>query len=454
MTAQELCQELVRLFAGRQLYLVGGSLRDQLLGREGKDLDFATDARPEETRERVAKWADAVWVVGEKFGTVGLSKRGLKAEITTLRAERYDGVSRKPEVSFGLDIVEDLSRRDFTINAIARDLHRGELLDPFGGRQDLEAGIARFVGDPQARIAEDPLRMLRAVRFCAQLGFELDPAGTVAIAQAAGELARISWERIRDELDGILLSPRPANGVRLMIDLGLARHVLPELLTLRLPEPARYHLKEVLEHTLDALEFTPADKLLRYAALLHDIAKPETYSSDESGLHFYGHEKIGAERARAILTRLRQPAAFVEDVSRLVSNHLRVPSYRSEWSLSAVRRLMFDLGDQLQAAIALAQADVRASDPADYPEFQARLRELQARIREVGDAVELARMKPLLNGQEVMALLGMGPGPKVGEVLQFLLGQQIEGRITTREQAEQAVRRRFGEGHQAADERG
>jgi len=444
MTIDELARELARAFAGRQLFLVGGSLRDRLLGRESKDLDLATDAHPPEIRKRVGELADAVWSVGEKFGTIGMQKDGLKAEITTFRADTYDGLTRKPQVAFGTDISEDLARRDFTINAIARDLHTDEVLDPFGGRRDLQERLVQFVGAPPERIAEDPLRMLRAVRFCAQLGFELDPAAAVAIAESVDELRRISWERIRDELDGILLSPHPRDGLRLMLDLSLARHVLPELLTLHLPEPGRHHLKDVLEHTLDAVEFTAPEKLLRYAALLHDIAKPETYSSDESGVHFYRHETLGAEKARTILTRLRQPAAFVAQVAKLVDIHLRVPFYSSEWSDSAIRRLMFELGDQLEAAIELADADVRASDPSDYAEFQARLGELRSRVQQAGEAADLARMKPLLDGTEVMAMLGIPPGPMVGQVLQFLLDQQIEGTVTTKEEAAAAVRREFG----------
>ena len=443
MTGDELVRALAQAFSGRQLFLVGGSLRDHLLGRGSKDLDLATDAHPQEIRRRVEPLADAVWSVGEKFGTIGLSKDGLKAEITTFRADTYDRVTRKPEVAFGDDILEDLARRDFTINAIARNLLTGELLDPYRGRKDLEARLVRFVGDPPTRIAEDPLRVLRAVRFCAQLDFELDPTAAVVIGQSVGELQRISWERIRDELDGIVVSPHPRDGLRLLIDLGLAQCVLPELLTLHLPEPGRHHMKDVLEHTLDAVEFIAPDKFLRYAALLHDVAKPETYSADETGAHFYRHEKLGAAKARAVLARLRQPAAFIDQVAKLIEDHLRVPFYTSEWSDSAIRRLMFELGDQLEAAIALADADVRASDPSDYPEFQTRLRELRTRIRGVGEASELARMKPLLTGDEVMSLLGLAPGPKVGEVLQFLLDQQIEGKITTREEAETAVRSAF-----------
>jgi len=444
MGESHLIARLQQAFADHQLYLVGGCVRDEILGRNSGDLDLATDARPEEIRARVESWADLVWLVGEKFGTIGLEKDGERAEITTFRSDTYDGVSRKPEVAFGDDIYGDLSRRDFTINAMARNVHTGELLDPFGGREDLREKLVRFVGDPTARITEDPLRMLRAVRFCAELGFELDPRGAAGIAEQADSIRRVSWERVRDELDRTLLSPDPREALRLLISLRLAEVILPELLALPLPEPGRHHLKDVLEHTLDTVCYVPADKLLRYAALLHDIAKPETFSTDETGVHFYRHEETGAQRARLILARLRQPAAFIERVAQLIRDHLRIPYYREEWSDSAVRRLIYDLGEHLEEGMILADADVRASDPRDYPGFQQRMAELRRRIADVSQAQEIARMKPLLDGEEVMALLGIKPGPKVGEVLRSLLDQQIEGRIRTKEEAEEAVRRGFG----------
>ncbi len=449
MDAQGLVKLLDQAFADRQLFLVGGCLRDQLLNRDISDLDIATDARPDDIRRRVATWADSVWLVGEKFGTVGLAKDSVKAEITTFRTDTYDGVSRKPEVLFGESIQEDLARRDFTINAMARNVHTGELLDPFGGQHDLAQRLLRFVGDPHTRIREDPLRMLRAVRFCAQLGFELDPVSAAAIATFAEDLTRISWERIRDELDAILLSPHPDEGVRLSIDLGLARYFLPELLCLQLPEPARYHVKDLLQHTLEIVRHVPADKVLRYTALFHDIAKPQTFSADDTGVHFYRHEQLGAEQARTILTRLRQPASLITQVVNLVQNHLRIPYYTSEWTDAAIRRLLYDFGDQLEKALALAEADVRASEPVDLPEFERCLAELRSRIQRLEEVEEIARLKPLLTGHEVMELLRLNPGPKVGEVLDFLLDEQIEGRITTREEAVAAVSEKFTSGGQS-----
>jgi len=448
MQIGDLIKQLAMAFEDRHLFVVGGCLRDQLLGRETNDLDLATDARPDDIRSRVEPWADSVWLVGEEFGTVGLTKGGIKAEITTFRADNYDGVSRKPEVAFGEDIGGDLGRRDFTINAMAQNVHTGELLDPFGAQDDLRARLVRFVGDAEKRILEDPLRMLRAVRFCAQLGLELDAVAAAAIATQAAEISRISRERIRDEFDGILLSPKPDEGLRLTIDLGLAQHFIPEIFRLHLPEPYRHHMKDLLDHTLDTVRLARGDKALQYAALLHDIAKPETFSSDDSGVHFYRHERVGVDEASAILTRLRQPASLIERVGKLIENHMRIPSYRSEWTDGAVRRLMYDLGDELEHAMALAEADVRASDPVDLPEFEARLAELRTRVQQVGDAAEIARMKPLLSGDEVMELLGIGPGPRVGEVLGFLLDEQIEGRIQTREQAGTAVRENFAGKHE------
>ena len=448
MQIGDLVRQLAEAFGDRQLFLVGGCLRDQLLGRETNDLDLATDARPDDIRSRVEPWADSVWLVGEEFGTVGLTKGGIKAEITTFRADNYDGVSRKPEVAFGEDIGGDLARRDFTINAMAQNVHTGELLDPFGAQDDLRARLVRFVGDAEKRIFEDPLRMLRAVRFCAQLGLELDSVAAAAIATQAAEIGRISRERIRDEFDGILLSPNPDEGLRLTIDLGLAQHFIPEILRLHLPEPYRHHMKDLLDHTLDTVRLARGDKALQYAALLHDVAKPETFSSDDSGVHFYRHERVGVDEASAILTRLRQPAGIIQKVGKLIRHHMRIPSYRSGWTDGAVRRLMYELGEELEHAMSLAEADVRASDPVDLPEFEARLAELRIRVQQVGDAAEIARMKPLLSGDEVMELLGIGPGPRVGEVLGFLLDEQIEGRIQTREQAGTAVRENFAGKHE------
>ena len=443
-TDSPLLQSLREAFVGRQLFLGGGALRDEVMGREGGDRDLATDARPDEISSRIGDWADAVWLAGERFGTVAMQWREEKAEITTFRSDSYDGVSRKPEVAFGDDLLTDLARRDFTINALARNLHTGERLDPFGGQEDIAERLVRFVGEPARRITEDPLRMLRAVRFCAVLGFELDPLAAVGIAEHARELRRISIERVRDELDRLLLSDRPKEGVQLLLHLGLGEQILPELTRLHLPEPGRHLMKDVLEHSLDTMRLVPAEKALRYAALLHDLCKPETFTNDENGVHFYRHDELGAARARDLLVRLRQPLDFADAVAALVRDHLRVPYYTPEWTDSAVRRLMFDLGDHLDANLTLADADVRASDPHDYAEFRARFDHLRRRLHDLAESEQVVGMRSLLNGDEVMALLGIAPGPQVGVVLRYLLDQQLEGTITTREAAEAAVQSEFG----------
>jgi poly(A) polymerase len=442
-----LLEKLKSAFSDRQLFLVGGAVRDELLGRAHDDLDLATDCRPEETRARVAAWADSVWSVGEKFGTIGLELAGHKAEITTFRADTYDGADRHPSVTYGDSIEADLARRDLTINAMARNVQTGVLIDPFSGQEDLRERRIRFVGEPQLRIREDPLRLLRAVRFAAQLGFALEEASSQAIWELAGELTRISWERIRDEYDRILVSDHAAEGIRQLIALHLAHYTIPELETLHLEQNPRYHLKDVLEHTLEAVELAPADKLLRWTLLLHDIAKPATFSYDEEGVHFYRHEEAGAEIAGQILIRLRQPAELIAAVEKLIRHHLRIPMFRPEWSDAAVRRLMYDLGDEFDLAVEVAKADVGASHIIPGDNFPQRLAAFLERCRAVGEAAELARMRPLLNGQEVMELLGIAPGPLVGEVHRMLLSEQIEGRITTAEAARALVLEQFGKRH-------
>jgi poly(A) polymerase len=439
----KLLSQLRTAFAGRQCYLVGGAVRDELLGRATQDFDFATDCTPEEIRARVEPWADSVWLVGEKFGTVGLEKGGAKAEITTFRADEYDGQGRHPKVTYGHDIKFDLARRDFTINALARELHSDELVDPFGGQDDLAARRVRFVGEPRQRILEDPLRLLRGVRFSAQLNFSLEAEAEQAIKELAGEITRISWERIREEYDRILLSDRAGDGIRRLVELGLAHHTMPELEAMVFPQNPRYHLKNVLEHTLNAVDFIPPTKTLRWVMLLHDVSKPETFSEDAAGIHFYRHEELGAHKAGEILARLRQPADFIARVRKLIRFHLRIPLYRETWSDSAVRRLMYDLGEDFAAAVEIARADVAASKL--YPEdnFEARLTHFLNRVKSVGEAAELAKMRPLLSGEEIMALLGIPPGPRVGEVQRLLLAEQIEGNLVSKDQAEKLVRLRY-----------
>jgi len=418
-------------------------VRDELLGRATQDYDFTTECPPEEIRARVEPWADSIWLVGEKFGTVGIERGGVKAEITTFRADEYDGQGRHPQVTYGDDINADLARRDFTINALAREIHTGELVDPFDGQDDLAARRVRFVGDARQRILEDPLRLLRGVRFSAQLNFSLEAETGLAIKALSSEITRISWERIREEYDRILLSDQAAGGIRRLVELGLAHYTLPELEAMIFPQNPRYHLKSVLEHTLTAVDFIPPTKTLRWVMLLHDVCKPDTFSEDEAGIHFYRHEELGAKKAGEILARLRQPADFIARAQKLIRYHLRIPLYRETWSDSAVRRLMYDLGEDFAAAVEVARADVAASKLYPEDDFDARLEKFLARVKSIGEAAELAKMRPLLSGEEIMALLGIGPGPLVGKIQRLLLAEQIEGNLDSKSRAEALVRERF-----------
>ena len=370
---------LARIFRaqGYDLYLVGGTVRDLLLGRDSPpDADLTTNARPDVIKRLAnATHPDALVSVGEQFGTIRLHDRrpGTDSaqpespvsvepaplvaphepdvdvvEITTYRADQYTPESRKPEVTFGDTLEGDLLRRDFTMNAMARDPLSGEIIDPYGGRADLERKLIRAVGDePERRFDEDPLRMLRAARFAAQLGLTIEVATAEAIRQQASTLARISRERIRDEFTKLLVTPDPARGLRLLVDLGLMPYIVPEVLELRGVSQAPAHSKDVYEHVLRVVERTPPRAAARWSGLLHDIAKPRTRSIENGRVHFFGHEDVGAVMAREILKRLKFDRPFIEHVSRLVRLHMRANAYTPDWTDGAVRRLMLDAGDTL-----------------------------------------------------------------------------------------------------------
>lgn len=423
---------LGELFArhGKQLYLVGGSVRDLLLGRESNDLDFTTDALPEEVKRIAAVLQpDAIYTVGERFGTIGLIFAGVKVEITTFRAEQYAPASRKPAVTFGISLEEDLSRRDFTINAMAQDARSGALVDPFGGAADLQRRLVRAVGNPGERFAEDPLRLLRAVRFAVQLGFDIDPDTALAIARTASSLAHISRERIAEEMNRILLSPEPARGIRLMTDLGLMAVVIPEVLEMRDMDQGHYHHKDVFEHTLLVLDRVPADLPLRWAALLHDIAKPRTVSVEDGDVHFWGHEHLGEHMARGILGALRLDGRTVEVVAKLVRMHLRANQYDGDWSDGAVRRLMREAGEDLWRLFELSRADVTSHRPVRVEAALARVAALEERCRELTEREAVQALHSPLNGDELMALFGRPPGPWIRPVKDYLLGLVLEGEL-------------------------
>ena len=364
--------------------------------------------------------------MGERFGTMGLVFGERKVEITTYRAEQYDPELAQAGGDFGISLEEDLARRDFTINAIAEDVLSGELVDPFGGQRDLAAKLVRAVGRPQERFAEDPLRLLRAVRFCVELGFTWSRDGE-AIRESAPTLRRISRERIAEELNRILVSKQPARGVLMLADLGLLEPVIPELLALRGTLNALGRHKDVFEHTLLVLQRTPPERALRWAALLHDIAKPRTITYEGGEVHFPGHEMIGEPLARSILSRLRFDSQTTETVGKLVGMHMRINQYSGEWTDGAVRRLVREAGDELPDLFALSRADITSQRQAKVGPARA------SRNWKSGWSSWSARPtsppKSPLDGNELMALFGRPPGPWIKPVKDYLLSLVLEGSL-------------------------
>jgi len=433
---------LGRLFArqGHELVLVGGSVRDVFLGRQHGDLDLATDARPEEVLRIVAGWADRVWEVGIAFGTVGVRKGDAIFEITTYRSEKYLPHSRKPDVDYGTSLEADLSRRDFTVNAMAARLPSLELVDPFGGLRDLRNRVLRTPGLPEDSFSDDPLRMLRAARFSAQLGFEVSPEARDAMTALAGRLEVVSAERIKDELVKLMLAEgadAPGRGIGLLVDTGVADVVLPEIPRLRLEVDEHFRHKDVYQHSLTVLEQAIAledayglrgDLVLRLAALLHDIGKPKTRSLLPGGrVAFHHHEVAGAKLARARLSKLRFPAAVVSDVSKLIALHLRFHGYgEGEWTDSAVRRYVRDAGDLLTRLHVLTRADCTTRNRQKALRLARAYDHLEQRIAALAQQEELGKIRPDLDGNQIMQLLGIPQGPLVGRAYQYLLHLRME----------------------------
>jgi poly(A) polymerase len=430
-------EKLAQLFvsSGKHLYLVGGTVRDAFLGEIHEDLDFATDAVPKEVIKIVRDFADELWLVGIKFGTVGLAKDGLKIEITTFRREVYPRDERHPLVTFSREIEVDLSRRDFTINAMAVEVPSGKLIDPFGGRSDLERGLLRTPIGPRQSFLDDPLRMMRAARFVSTLRMSVVAEVREAMAKYHEALSIVSKERIRDEFSKILTSDYPVEGLRLMIDTGLIKEAVPELLNLKLAQDPEYRHKDILEHTLMVVKTVESDLVLRLAALLHDIGKPLTREVINGKVTFYNHDVVGARIARKRLRELRYPKEVVEAVIKLISMHMRAYSYRMGWTDSAVRRYVRDAGDLLPKLLALVRADCTSRILKTRREALTALDDLEKRIKRLEEEEESAKIRPPLNGHEVMDYLGIEPGPLVGEALRLLLDAKLEGNVTTKEEA-------------------
>lgn len=435
--------------AGYEIALVGGPVRDVLLGRFGPDhdLDFATSARPTHILEILEGWADAIWDVGIKFGTVGARKNGRELEITTYRTETYDPTSRKPEVEFGDSLEGDLHRRDFTVNSMAMRLPAMEFVDPFKGVSDLAARTLRTPATPQQSFDDDPLRMMRAARFSAQLEFEIDDEVFAAMSQMAERISIVSPERVRDEFMKLVMSDHPRRGLRVLVDTGLAEYVLPELPLLQLEEDEHHHHKDVYEHTLTVLEqameletlHEPAsgpDPVLRLAALLHDIGKPRTRKFEDGGrVSFHHHEVVGARMTRKRMQAMRFSNEMIDDVSKLVELHLRFHGYGTgEWSDSAVRRYVRDAGDQLVRLHKLTRADSTTRNKRRAAALQSAYGSLEDRIAVLAEQEELASIRPDLDGAAIMSILNIPPGPMVGKAYNFLLELRLDrGPLSTDE---------------------
>jgi len=416
--------------AGHELYLVGGGVRDLLLGKNledpAVDLDFATDAVPAQTTKVLRGWAHPLYLVGVRFGTVGARRDGRDLEITTFREEVYAEEHRKPSVTFGRDLRTDLSRRDFTVNAMAVRLPDGEFVDPFGGVKDLAAKRIDTPLDPEIAFSDDPLRMLRAARFASQL--ELTPAPRVvqAISDMRQRLAIVSAERIGDELAKLLTSSSPAIGLELLVRTGLAEEFLPELSALQLEQDPVHKHKDVFHHTLAVIDkCEPQDLTLRLAALLHDIGKPKTREITDEGVTFHHHEIVGAGMARERLQALRYPSSIVDDVERLVELHLRFHGY-SAWTDSAVRRYVRDAGPLLDQLNQLTRADCTTQNPFRAKKLEALQDDLEERIARLAEEENLQAMRPPLDGKQVMEHLGLDPGPAVGRALEMLMEVRLE----------------------------
>ena len=417
---------------GFEIYLVGGSVRDRLLGRPSKDLDLTTPARPDDIKRllRQAK-PDSVYEVGARFGTIGAVFGDLNVEVTTYRAEWYpEDSSRYPEVEFGDSLQDDLARRDFTINAIAQDIGTGKITDPHGGTADLAKRTIRAVGSPTDRFAEDPLRMLRGVRLATQLRFEIDPKTAAAIKDGASRLQFISAERIRDELIHVLVSDQPGAGIARMFELGLIRFIIPELVDLASTEQDdRHQHKDVLTHTLRVLAGVPANPPVRLAALLHDIGKPATMTAKGGRVHFHRHEMVGARLARKILDRLNFDRATVRTVTDLVALHMRSNLYESDWTDGAVRRYIREVGELRPWLLALSRADITSYHPKRVANGLKRVAELAARCELLAGQADVARMDSPLDGTALMELFDRGPGPWIKPIKDYLLGLVLDGEL-------------------------
>jgi poly(A) polymerase len=450
-----LLKELGELFTknGYEISLVGGPVRDAVLGKQVKDLDLTTNAKPDEIQECLKEWADSIWDVGIKFGTVGAKLKDYVFEITTYRTEQYEDTSRKPSVEFGKTLEEDLARRDFTINAMALRLPDFELVDIYNGLTDLNNKILRTPLDAQISFSEDPLRMLRAARFVSKLDLKPQADLVEAMKSLAERLKIVSMERINDEFNKLLLTDKPRPGIELLVETGVAEHFLPELPALKLEIDEHHHHKDVYQHSLTVLDQVidlenkhepniKPDLILRLAALLHDIGKPKTRKfEEEARVSFHHHEVVGARLAKKRLEKLRYSNDIIEQVCLLIELHLRFHGYGDgKWTDSAVRRYVRDADEELIRLHKLTRADCTTRNEAKAEKLRDAYNDLEERIVELSKAEELKSMRPELDGAEIMKILDIKPGPVVGQAYQFLLDLRLDKGVLGIEKATEELK--------------
>ena len=452
VTKTPLLDSLGKMFheAGYELALVGGPVRDAILGRSAPDVDLTTNATPDQILEVIKGKVDTHWEIGKEFGTIGCRIGDDQIEITTYRTDQYEADSRKPEVKFGTDLKHDLQRRDFTVNAMALRLHEREFVDPFGGLRDLEDKVLKTPGKPEDSFGDDPLRMLRGARFASQLGFEIEPATFEAMQSMRQRLEIVSAERIQIELQKLMLGANPRMGLEALVDSGLAEIVLPELPALKLETDEHHHHKDVYQHTLTVVEQAidyekdynlEPDFVLRFAALLHDIGKPATRRLEPGGaVSFYHHDVVGAKLASKRMKALRFDNDTTKAVSKLVELHLRFFGYSDQaWTDAAIRRYVRDAGEQLVRLHILTRSDVTTRNKRKADQLSHAYDDLEKRIAIVMEQEELNAMRPDLTGEQIMQILDLKPGPKVGQAYKYLLELRIENGPLGEEKAKEAL---------------
>ena len=421
--------------AGFEIYLVGGAVRDGILGIETNDFDFTTNASPEDSLGLLKKKGYKTTEIGKAFGTIETTIEKCSIHITTYREDTYGKDSRKPEVQTSNNLDTDLSRRDFTINALAYDMSKNEIIDPYSGLKDLSEGIIRTPDSPDISFSDDPLRMLRACRFISTHGFTPNNDVFEAITKNLERIEIVSTERIRDELTKLLTGKNPSLGIKAFVESGLSQLIMPELDELKIEVDPNHHHKDVYEHTMVVVDRVSPTLISRMSALLHDIGKPKTKGIENGKVHFRHHEVVGAKMSKQIMKRLKYDKRTISDVALLVENHLRPHTFKMGWTDSAVRRYIIDAGDLMSELNELVRADITTKNKEKYEEINKYLDEMEVRIKEVTEKEELSKLRPPISGDEIMEMFNLEPGPIVGKIMKALYEQRINDGEVSKEEA-------------------